>query len=262
MSDSNGSSTGTAEKKEECVKEFTVSDQFKKMMDEAFENTKAILQKRHDDLKEWGYSQEEEFFKIFGIEGKEPILIKYYTPGQQIDPDDAEPTPRNTPSEIEVYAHDFMRDGVERLIDICDRIEVGSRQYDKDSGFYRYGNFLNETALNFGVARVSKGQTLNRLPDKYKENMRIEILHRFHEIKRITGCDSRVSTLCHELSHLVIYKENGIFYGGMGTDDIIQKGVGKTSDNYTKNARHLVQENSKQVFNNAYNIERYFEIKI
>lgn len=262
MNNSNGSSTGTAEDKKECLKEFVVSDKFKRMIDEAFKNTKAILKQRCDDLKHWGYDQEHEFFKIFGINGNEIITMKYYSPGQQIDPDDAEPTPQNTPSEIDVYAYDFMLDGVERLLCICNKIEVGNRACDKDSIFYRYGNFLNETALTLGAARISKGQTLNALPDKYKERIHIEILHRFKEINRVTGRNSRVSTLCHELSHLVIYKENGVYYGGMGTDDIIPKGIRKTNDNYTKHAVDLFQKKSKQVFNNAYNIERYFEIKI
>ncbi|EDW1644269.1 hypothetical protein EK69_004580 [Salmonella enterica subsp. enterica] len=262
MSDNNGSSTGTAEEKKECFKEFVVSDKFKKMIDEAFKKTKAILKQRRDDLNNWGYDQEHEFSTIFGIEGKELITMKYYSPGQQIDPDDAKPTPQNTPSEIEVYAYDFMRDGVERLLGICNKIEVGDRMCDENSIYYRYGNFLNETALKLGAARIGKGQTLNALPDKYKERIHIEILHRFKEINRLTGLDSRVSTLCHELSHLVIYKENGVYYGGMGTDDIIQKGVAETNANYAKHAKYLVQKKSKQVFNNAYNIEKYFEIKI
>lgn len=262
MSNSNGCSTGTTEEKKECVKEFVVSDKFKIMIDEAFENTKAILKQRCDDLKKWGYDQEHEFSTIFGIGGNELITMKYYSPGQQIDPDDAKPTPQNTPSEIEVYAYDFMRDGVERLLSICNLIKVGDRAYDENSKFYRYGNFLNETALTLGAARISKGQTLNALPDKYKDRIHVEILHRFTEINKVTGLDSRVSTLCHELSHLVIYKENGVYYGGMGTDDIIPKGIKKTNDNYTKHAKNLLQKKSKHVFNNAYNIERYFEIKI
>lgn len=106
--------------------------------------------------------------------------------------------------------------------------------------FYRYGNFLNETALTLGAARISKGQTLNTMPDKYKERIHVEILHRFKEINRVTVRDSRVSTLCHELSHLVIYKENDVYYGGMGTDDIIPKGIRKTNDNYTKHAVDLL----------------------
>ncbi|ECJ8344635.1 hypothetical protein FP708_26405, partial [Salmonella enterica] len=84
MSDNNGSSTGTAEEKKECFKEFVVSDKFKKMIDEAFKKTKAILEQRRDDLNKWEYDQEHEFSTIFGIEGKELITIKYYSPGQQI----------------------------------------------------------------------------------------------------------------------------------------------------------------------------------
>lgn len=213
--------------KEQCVREAVVTDQFKKVVEKAFEKTKEILQCRHDDLTAWGIKQQNEFSSIFGIEGKENIVVKYYNPGQQIDPDDAKPTPRNAPSTLEITAHDFMVEGVERLINICDKLEIGNRVCDINWGSYRYGNFLNETALNLGVARIAKGQTLNILPNKYKENIRIEILNKFNALPNLMGYNSQVSTLCHELSHLIIYKENDIFYGGMGTDDILPNGVKK-----------------------------------
>lgn len=256
------STTGQTRSEDKSLQEAIVSDQFKKIIDEAFEKTKIILQKRYDNLtKEWD-SYKDEFSSIFGIDGNDTILVNYYTPGQQIDPDSAPQTPRNTPSEMEITAHQFMIDGVKRLMDICERLYIDNRKYDKDWGFYRYGSFINETALTSGAACVAKGQTLNALPSQYKERIHIEILHRFIEITRITGRDSRVSTLCHELSHLVIYKENGAYYGGMGTDDILPKGVSRTNGNYTKHADTLLKKKSKQVFNNAYNIEKYFEVKI
>ncbi|EDX3117379.1 hypothetical protein B6O77_004597 [Salmonella enterica subsp. enterica serovar Mississippi] len=222
--------------------EAIVSDQFKKIIDEAFEKTKSILEKRYDNLtKEWD-SHKDEFSSVFGIDGEETISVNYYTPGQQIDPDYVPRTPRNTPSKMEITAHQFMIDGVKRLMDICAMLYIDNRKYDKVWGFDRYGSFINETALTLGAARVAKGQTLNALPSQYKERIRIEILHRFIEITRITGRDSRVSTLCHELSHLVIYKENGVYYGGMGTDDILPEGLSRTNSNYTKHADTLLKK--------------------
>ncbi|EDX33004.1 hypothetical protein SD15574_3137 [Shigella dysenteriae 155-74] len=50
----------------------------------------------------------------------------------------------------------------------------------------------------------------------------------------MTGKDSKVSSLCHELTHLVRYGPKGM-YGGMQSEDMT-------------------------LFENAYNIERYFEI--
>ncbi|EAZ0462821.1 hypothetical protein OJ34_23655 [Salmonella enterica subsp. enterica] len=256
------STTGQTSNEDKSLQEAIVSDQFKKIIDEAFEKTKSILQKRYDNLtKEWD-SYKDEFSSIFGIDGDDTIFVNYYTRGQQIDPDNVPRTPRNTPSEMEMTAHQFMIDGVKRLMDICEKLYIDNREYDKIWGFDRYGSFINETALTLGAARVRKGQTLNALPSQYKERIHIEILHRFREITRVTGRDSRVSTLCHELSHLIIFKENGVYYGGMGTDDIIPNGVPDTNENYTKHANSLVRKKSKKVFNNAYNIEKYFEVKI
>lgn len=263
MSNNSKKSTeGQTSSEDKNLQEAIVSDQFKKIIDEAFGKTKSILKKRYDNLtKEWD-SYKDEFSSVFGIDGEDIILVSYYTPGQQIDPDYVPRTPRNTPSKMEITAHQFMIDGVKRLMDICERLYIDNREYDRAWRFDRYGSFINETALTLGAARVGKGQTLNALPSQYKERIHIEILHRFIEITRVTGRDSRVSTLCHELSHLVIYKENGIYYGGMGTDDILPKGVSRTNGNYTNYADTLREKKSKQVFNNAYNIEKYFEIKI
>lgn len=263
MSESSEKSTaGSTSNEVKSPQAAIVTDQFEKMIDEAFEKTKIILQTRYDDLVGGWDKHKDEFFLIFGIDGKDTILVPYYTSGQQIDPDDAEPTPRNTPSKMEITAHQFMIDGIKRLIGICERLKVGERKYDNNWGFDLYGNFVNETKLKKGAARVANGQTLNTLPDKYCERIHIEILHRFCEMKRITGEDSRVSALCHELSHLVIYKENGDYYGGMGTDDLLPLGSNTRRKDYTDHADMLRKKKSKRVFNNAYNIERYFQIKI
>lgn len=63
----------------------------------------------------------------------------------------------------------------------------------------------------------------------------------------LTGRDSRVVTLCHEFSHISAI---------MNTKDISSPVRGVS---YAQHARKMVSERSREVMNNAYNIERYFE---
>ncbi|ECF3155667.1 peptidase M35 [Salmonella enterica subsp. enterica serovar Volkmarsdorf] len=69
----------------------------------------------------------------------------------------------------------------------------------------------------------------------------------------LRGRDSRVSVLCHEFSHLGEV---------MNTKDIAPIGKNEkntTSEEYAQRATDLVNTHSRDVMNNAYNIERYFE---
>lgn len=255
MQDKKCSQSSTTDDKD-CLCESVVTDQFKRMMTNAFEKTKAILKRRYDDLTSWDAQHQKEFSKIFGVDGGTTITTKYYSAGQHLTDE-----PRDAPSLIIMPAHDFMKQGVKRLIDICDLIDVGMRTCDIETGFYLYGNFLNETSLSVRAsARVAKGQTLNKTPDKYKDTLRIEILQNFQK-RKLTGVGSQVSTLCHELSHLIIYQDKGALYGGMGTDDF-PKGDFSESTHFLSYAAALLKAHSPLVFENAYNVEKYFELEI
>ncbi|EAN4681797.1 hypothetical protein EHN46_23225 [Salmonella enterica] len=245
MSDNGGSSKGTAEKKKECVKEFIVSDKFKKMMDDAFDATKSVLKKRAKNLKTWGENDKQEFRKIFGVPGDTMITSTYFS--------------KDVTEKLseEVDARTFMMDGVNRLIMICDKISVESRICQ--NGVNLYGNFINNTHISPGSARVNSDLTIGLPPDKYKEKLRIEILQNFKK-KPFSGRESHVSSLCHELSHFCRYFINGEHCGGMGTDDVPTEEF-DPNFRYTGYARDLVSAHDPMVFKNAYNIERYFEIE-
>ena len=70
-----------------------------------------------------------------------------------------------------------MIDGVNRMIMICDSISVESRSCQ--NGVNLYGNFINNTHIFPGSARVNNGITIGLSPDQYKETLRIEILQNF-----------------------------------------------------------------------------------
>lgn len=95
-------------------------------------------------------------------------------------------------------------------------------------------------------------------PVFYNSTLRINICQNF-VCKPLTGKNSRVSTLCHELSHFYRNGAQGE-YGGMGTDDMPTKGGFNNNKSYVKNADALKIEHSQYVFKNAYNVERYFEL--
>lgn len=263
----NGSSQAETEKQKECVKEFIVTDQFKVMMDNVFSETKKVLIKRYNNLKNWTDIDKKEFSDIFGVCGdKTKITSGYIEKGQ-----------KEKQSEI-ISAHDFMLNSVLRLMEIYNNISVDNRVFK--NGENLYGNFINNTHIKDGSARVNEDQTIGLTPegDKtqpieketskgkvtiyhngYNEQLRIEILQRFKK-KPIWGHNSRISTLCHELSHFSRYCVDGKHYGGMGTKDSPTETYDPNFD-YEGYADSLVSKHDPAVFENAYNIEKYFEIK-
>lgn len=150
MSDNKNRSKGISEKKDECVKEFIVSDKFKIMMKDAFSATKSVLNKRAKNLENWTENDEEEFEKIFGVSGDTMVTYTF--------------SAKNTGGLLlgEVDARTFMREGVNRLITICDRISVESRVCQ--NGVNLYGNFINNTHISPGSARVTRDLTINLSP--------------------------------------------------------------------------------------------------
>lgn len=245
MSEDNGSSEATTVKQKECAKEFIVSDKFKKMMDTVFEAANRVLKTRYNNITRWNKDDQEEFLKIFGVPGNTIITSKY--------------SAKNESSFLseEVEARVFMQEGIQRLLTMCEKISVGTRKC-KD-GINLYGNFVNNTHISPGSARVEETQTIGLSPDNYAEKLRIEILHNFEAKKNLFGHNSRVSTLCHELSHFCRYYVDEKHCGAFGSKDSPTKEF-NPNYNYDGYASDLVRAHDSAVFMNAYNIERYFEI--
>lgn len=239
-----GSSEATTGVEKKCAEEFMVSDQFKIMMEPVFDAVKRVLTERHKNLERWNENDERNFSNIFGVSGNTFITGKY--------------SARDVKGLLEekVEARIFMKEGIERLLRICDQISFDTRKCV--DGLNLYGNFVNSTHISPGSARVNEQQTIGISPSEYKDKLRIEILQNFKR-KKPFGHDSRVSTICHELSHFCRYYVDSMHCGGLRTYDLPT--IDFVPDyNYDLYATNLVKAHDVDVFNNSYNIERYFEI--
>lgn len=261
MGRNNGSSRGITQKSKVCIKEFKVTDKFKVMITKAFEETKRVLDIRANDLKAWTPAHEKEFVNIFGLSGETTITINYYLPGQKADVNN-----HLTALNREMTAYNFIKGGVDRMIAICNSLEIADR-VDESINKVLYGNFSNQTDNPRGSARVSQRQTLHinlkddkyrnksqeeKLKAAYREGLTIDILQNF-TCKGVSGKNSQVSTLCHELSHFLTIWDGEQYYGGLSSNDL---GEGREFTNATE----LKNSHNPKVFENAYNIEKYFEI--
>ncbi|EDW1644215.1 hypothetical protein ACVUCS_004534 [Salmonella enterica subsp. enterica] len=263
MSNNNGSSQSLTQKIDECVSKHKVTDQFISTMRTAFAATKQVLKTRKKNLEAWTNDDQNDFEEIFGLKGKTSIIIDYYTPGQRVDGEG-----KIIPSHKETTAYEFIKSGVDRMIFICDSLNVGPRQNKNNQIIC--GNFANLTVAGpKGAARIPPLQTThidlkhndyknnspeNTLRLEYQKRITVDILQRFIH-QDITGEDSQASTLCHELSHLLLIWDGERYYGGLSSNDL---GEG----NEVANARDLRDKLDPKVFKNAYNIEKYFEIVI
>lgn len=231
-------------------KEITVFRQckindYEAMIKETLEAMDKVLEQRKKDLDVWGEKEKNEFFTIFGIKGESIVHIDMPR--------------RGVTSLVRMKAIDVMKDCINRLQhvrgtmgvsnfvnkinephEVCAKV-VGEPQ----------DNYLIEIGINF-VGRRKRGNN---------SDQRICL--------QVTGRDSRVATLCHELSHIP-KKFSDPSQGGMGTSDYDSKGIRQSpyqedKDSYKQHvagATKLVNEGNELVFDNAYNIERYFEIEI
>ncbi|ELX9482885.1 hypothetical protein ACM7Y8_004815 [Escherichia coli] len=265
MSNNRGSSQGLTQKGSVCKKGPRVTDQFYTMIIPAFEATKQVLQTRAENLEAWTPKDQRIFSDIFGLEGDTSITIDYYLPLQRPDKNE-----KFHPLHIDITAHEFIKSGVNRMIDICNSLIIGTRI--QEGSQILYGNFINSTDRKDGSARIPPAQTLHInlndqkykideyknkskvdiLKAEYRDKITVEILQNF-TCKEKTGEQSHVSTICHELSHLFIIRDGNQYYGGLSSDDL---GKGRE----LSNAGELKTAHDKLVFKNAYNIEKYFEI--
>ncbi|MCU6174640.1 M35 family metallo-endopeptidase [Citrobacter cronae] len=125
-------------------------------------------------------------------------------------------------------ARDWMLKGVDAMIAINKSITYKDFKYDNSECVFAHVN------------------------DIIDDNNKIIIGPKFLNAA-LRGSDSRVSVLCHEFSHLGEV---------MNTKDIAPTGKNETdttSEEYVLRATDLVNTHSRDVMNNAYNIERYFE---
>ncbi|MDV2865164.1 hypothetical protein [Phytobacter ursingii] len=260
MSDNKGSSQASTQRSKACIKEYKVTDQFMKMITGALVATKRVLSTRKKNLEAWTYDDKKEFQDIFGLSGKTDITVDYYTPNQKVNANG-----EITPYRIKTTAHEFIKNGVDRMIFICDSLIIGNRTDENNKIIY--SNFVNLTDRPIGSARIPALQTTHiDLKDhnyknksqeeilklEYQKRITIDILQNF-TCKKTTGKSSQVSTLCHELSHLFTIWDGVQYYGGLSSDDL---GKGRE----IANAIDLSTRHDPKVFKNAYNIEKYFEI--
>ena len=267
-------------------KKIMVTNKFVTMMTESLSCTLRVLKKRQKDLATWGEAEKAEFEQIMGVSGSKEIEHTYYI----CDMKNTDTYHRPAVEKTSVY--EFMKKSVDRMYYIMTQLHVDSNpvvapQIDpcsKESGpvpdkkVYKYGNFVNRTFTSEYSAFVQRDATCIYPPDEYKEQLEINIGYNFY-LKKTMGPDSKVSTLCHEISHFYrveskdeihVSEENEKEYrgkwGGVGTDDLPNDGDYKhtTDENgenkYIKYRKDLKKSCSLDVFKNAYNFELYFEL--
>ncbi|HDS8835162.1 hypothetical protein [Escherichia coli] len=261
MSNDRGSSSGENQKTEQCIQEFQVTNQFKKMMKESLEEQKKVIDKRVKTLTHWSDEAEDEFRRIFGVPSEKIITIKFKLNGE---------VTKETKS-----ARAVIQEAVDRMKFICDKLSADKGEckevtfidkyldsndnyYDKDVTKWKCGNFVNSTDNDAYTANVTPDHIIGVSPDKYVDVVTIRIGQRF-VCKPMTGKDSKVSSLCHELTHLVRYGPNGM-YGGMQSEDMPVDKELQNAKEYDIFADKLIKNKDIILFENAYNIERYFEI--
>ncbi|WP_407171914.1 hypothetical protein [Citrobacter farmeri] len=121
-----------------------------------------------------------------------------------------------------------MLKGIYAMIEVNNRVTYQDFKYDNSECVFAHVNDVIDSANKIIIGPKLLNATLR-------------------------GEDSRVSVLCHEFSHLGEV---------MNTQDIAPTGKNEkdsSSNEYVQHATDLVNIHSRDVMNNAYNIERYFE---
>ncbi|EFD8824781.1 peptidase M35 [Escherichia coli] len=230
----NNNTSGTSQPESQvCVVPQKITNKFKIMMSKACKAQKMVLLKRADDIMSWEGEQQRDFIKVFGLKGEDIIKIRKV----------GEDTGKRMQARL------FIMDGIRRIMTIANGLTIES-----------YKDYTN---CNEFAAFISP-----HLDPPYIVNIGAHFEYR-HGIKQsVTGRDSHVSTLCHEMSHIFWYWGDNQ-KGGMWTQDYtgINKFATSNKDevSYEKHvsvANDLVTLRKDQLFENAYNVERYFYIKL
>lgn len=252
----------------ECIKTFKVTNQFKRMMSRALQAQLIVLRKREAEFSGTALSKkaQKDFYDVFGVKPDLIITIdskeekeKQTMKDDEINKDSGNEISRDPYIEKRenVTAFQFMKEGIGRLVRMCEKLHVDD---PTDSDQSTHGNFINRTQIGNASANVSSNQTIALSEERYSEVLKINIMQNF-VCKPLTGPNSQVSTLCHELSHFYRCGEFGEL-GGMGTDDMPTEGGYSKDKKYIDYANNLRKGGSQYVFRNAYNIEKYFEIEL
>lgn len=233
MVDSEKTSGQTQPLSERCVKSQEITNKFKIMISKARKAQKIVLLRKANDIILWSSSEQSNFLKTFNFIGDETITIRK----QGI----------NTGKQIK--ARFLMMDGIRRIMKISNSLTTE--------------NFKDYTKCNKFAAFVEP-----HLDPPYIVNIGKNFESRDGKKNPITGEDSHVSTLCHEMSHIYWYWKNKD-EGGMWTQDYTDINKFATSDNdeisykeHVAVANKLIKLKKEQLFENAYNIERYFHEKV
>ncbi|WP_000796675.1 hypothetical protein [Escherichia sp. TW15838] len=289
LSCTDGQTIAQKKYKKEYGKKIIVTNQFVKMMDEALKGALKVLEKRKKDLATWGDKEKDEFSRIMGIDVKNNDTIMFDHEYYRCDIENAAKEPLSPKKLDTTTVIEFMRKSVDRMHYIMSELHVDAvpvkvstispcseeAEVVPDKTVYKYGNFVNRTYTSEYSAFVERNATFKYYPEEYKTSLEIHIGYGFKE-KDVMGEDSRVSTLCHEVSHF--YRVEHINaseedrekskgpWGGVGTDDLpndkdYKHVTGETGGNvYDEYKDKLKEEYSLDVFRNAYNFELYFEL--
>ncbi|SUW65140.1 Uncharacterised protein [Buttiauxella agrestis] len=248
---------GKPSKKTTIINQCKIND-FNAMMKEAGDAMDRVLARREKDLENWGNNEQEEFYAIFGSKGERLVHVNMPIKGVE--------------NIVEMTALYVMKDCIRRLCKIKKTLTTDSYInliYDPDNP---------EAPTNSKIPRDPG------LPDTFcayvnyeqQNNYKIYIginftgrinANNFRTCEIVMGKGSRVASLCHEISHFEkTFLDSSI--GGIGTADYDvngQKPKSRKDDKWSykqhlEGAKKLVNKGSENVFDNAYNIEKYFEI--
>lgn len=226
--------------KEKKIFNQCITNDFKTMIKESLNAMDKVLDQRTLDLATWGTKEQSDFFQIFGSKGERIINITT--------------SKRDVTQVVSITARELMLDCIRRLRWIKEKLAPES--------------FINEIE---GPKKFC-AYVAAELEEDYIVHIGVNFTGRLNDNQKrvcmnVTGDDSRVSTLCHELSHFVKHYADPTV-GGMGTYDYDVRGKkhSRTTIDTGTFAQHkagadlLVRLHDENVFDNSYNIERYFQI--
>jgi hypothetical protein len=249
---------GKASKSGTVINQCKIND-FNAMIEETLKAMEEVLNQREKDLNEWTEDKQKEFYTIFGSKGECVVNVNIPIRGM-----------RNI---VKMQARDVMKDCVRRL-------KLIKGELNQDSFINLIFDPDNPDApTNSKIPRDPKSPRTfcafvnQEQQDNYKINIGINFTGRISDGMRtcsaVTGVSSRVATLCHEMSHFE-KKFSDSFLGGMGTVDYDVNGrkpLPSEKDKWSykehlDGAKILVNKGDENVFDNSYNIEQYFEVKL
>lgn len=249
---------GKPSKNKTIINQCKIND-FKVMIKETLDAIGKVLDQRNLDLKTWGEKEQDEFYMIFGSKG-ERIL-------------DIDMPIRGVSDIYKITAREVMQDCIRRLTWIKNQLTLDSFVnliYDPDNPSDSTNSTLSRAA---GTPKTFAAFVKPSQQTDFKVYIGINFTGRINDRNvrtcgAVMGIDSRVATLCHELSH---FEKNFVdpTSGGMGTLDYESDGSkplpnqdNSSYEGHLAGADKLVRSGDKNVFNNAYNIERYFQIEV